>query len=119
MAIHFGIIADFLNTRNDPALFDVVNATIGTSVKYTVYQSATGDRTTTVPNNNQFATSPDLFTLGGSAVSLPALVSAKTIDAAGAGDNATSAAPLRQRKLILYAAQNNHEGQSFIFPLGD
>jgi hypothetical protein len=119
MAIHFGIIADFLNTKNDAALFDVVNATIGNSVKYTVYQSATGDRTTTVPFNNQFATSPDLFNLGGSPVALPALVSAETVDVSGTGDGSTSAAVLRQKKLILGAGQNNHFGQLFVFPLGD
>src|SRR5438309_11406234 len=105
MAIHFGIIADFLNSRNDPAFFDVVPTALGNSVRYTVYQP-TGDRTTTVPFNNQFASSPDLFTLGGSAVALPALVSAQTVDGNGAADNATSAAVLRQTKLILFAAQN-------------
>jgi hypothetical protein len=119
MAIHFGIIADFLNTKNDPAFFDVVNATFGTNVKYTVYQSATGDRVTTVPFNNQFATSPDLFNLGGSPVAVPALVSAETVDPSGTGDGSTSAAVLRQKKLILNAGQNNQFGQLFLVPVGD
>ena len=119
MAIHYGIIADFLNSKNDPANFDIVAVTSAGFVRYTVYQSAAPDRTTTIPINSQFATSPDLFNLGGSAVSLPALVSSETVDAAGIADNATSAAVLRQTKLILFAAQNNQFGQNFIFPLGD
>lgn len=118
MAIHYGIIADFLNARNDPANFDIVTATPATSVRYTVFQSGTGDRQVIVNFDFQFATSPDLFTLGGSPVSLPALVSAETIDAAGISDNATSAAALRQRKLVLFAEHNNL-GELFIFPLGD
>ena len=117
--IHYGIIADFLNTKNDPAYLDLVTAAAGTRVRFTVYQPATGDRTATVSINNQFATSPDLFNLGGSAVALPALVSAETVDAGGSSDHAASAAVLRLKKLILGAGPNNHVGQSFIFPLGD
>src|SRR5437667_564979 len=95
-AIHYGIIADFLNTRNDPAFFDIVTSG-SASARFTLYQPATGDRQVTVPFTNQFATSPDLFNLGGSAVALPALVSAETVDGAGFPDNATSATILRQR----------------------
>jgi hypothetical protein len=118
MAIHFGIIADFLNTKNDPAFFDLVSASLSNSARYTVYQEV-GERTAVVPFTNQFATSPDLFTLGGSPVALPALVSAETIDGNRVPDGATSEAILRQRKLILFAAQNNQFGQIFFFPLGD
>jgi hypothetical protein len=118
--IHYGIIADFLNTRNDPAFFDIVATSA--SVRFTVYQPATASRQVTVPFTNQFATSPDLFNLGGSPVALPALVSAETVDNAGTSDGATSAAVLRQRKLILFTPQYNGPagpGRDFIFPLGD
>ena len=117
-AIHYGIIADFLNTRNDPAFFDIVTSG-SASARFTLYQPATGDRQVTVPFTNQFATSPDLFNLGGSAVALPALVSAETVDGAGFPDNATSATILRQRKLILFVAADNQFGMNFFFPLGD
>lgn len=122
MAIHYGIIADFLNTKNDPAYFDLVTSSGGTNARFTVYQ-ATGNRTATVPLNNQqqFGTSPDLFNLGGSPVALPALVSAESIDSADNPDGANSAAVLRQKKLILSIPRNNNSGNatSFAFPLGD
>ena len=119
MAIHYGIIADFLNSRNDPANFDLVTVGVGTQVRYTVYQPATGDRTATVFINDHFATSPDLFTLGGTAAALPALVSAETVAGGGGSDGSASEAILRQKKLMLFVPPDNHVGSSFIFPLGD
>jgi len=124
MAIHFGIIADFLNSKNDPAFFDVVPSSASSAARYTVYQPGTGDLVVVVPYTNQlipFATSPDLFNIGGSAVALPALVSAETVDGANNPDGATSAAIIRQKKAILFTTLNNNLGQatSFLFPLGD
>src|SRR6476646_452613 len=104
MGAHFGIIADFLNTKNDPANYDVVTTGSGTNVRYTVFQ-LNGNRVATVPFNGQFATSPDLFNLGGAPIVSPALVLAETQDANGAPDGITSAALIRQSKLILPTPQ--------------
>src|SRR5438477_5118913 len=99
MAIHFGIITDFLNSKNDPAFFDIVTEG-SAAVRYIVYQPATGDRTIVVNFSNQFATSPDLFNVLVSPVSLPALVSAETIDATGRSDGVTSGSMVRQGRAI-------------------
>ncbi len=119
--IHFAIIADFLNSKNDPANFDVVTPGPGSNVRYTVYQ-ATGNRVQTVPVNNSFATSSDLFNLGGSPVVLPALVSAETVDPIGRPDGFNSTAVLRQKKLILSppsVSRGGALGMAFNIPLGD
>jgi hypothetical protein len=120
MAIHHCIIADFLNAKNDPAFFDVVAPSASASVRYVVYQPATGNRIATVPFTNQFATSADLFNFGGSPITLPALVSAETLDQTGAPDGISSSAVLRQRKLITFVPQNNQVlATNFLVPVGD
>lgn len=118
-ATHWAIIADFMQSRNDPAYFDVASAS-GTQVTYTVYQ-ATGNRSKTVPFTDGFATSPDLFNLGGSAVALPALVEATTVDFAGSPDGVPSLGLLRQKKLILSCPSNQRgaSGTLFNVPLGN
>ena len=119
MAIHYGIIADFLNSKNDPAAFDVA-ASSSAGVRYTVYQPATGNRVAEFGFTSQFATSPDLFNLGGSPITTPSLVSAETLDQTGAPDGAISTALVRQRKLILHTPRHNQvNATAFTVPVGD
>src|SRR5262245_44946620 len=120
MGIHYGIIADFLNTKSDPAFFDI-GAAFGTQATFTVLQP-TGNLSQTKPFVNGFATSDDLFTLSGSGVSLPAMVMAATKDTNGNDDGMASLAILRQKKLILASAAQSKGfllGTAFGFPLGD
>ncbi len=118
-AAHFVIIGNFVNSSNDPANLDVAEGPGATAVRYTVYQ-ASGNRIEIVFSNNQFATSGDLFNLGGSPVVLPALVEAETVDGAGVPDNNPSSATLRQKELLLSPPQTARGalGMSFLFPVG-
>jgi hypothetical protein len=119
MGAHYGIIADFLNSKNDPANFDVGTSQPGTNVRYTVFQPY-GNHVQVVPFNNGFATSPDLFNLGGANTS-PALVLAESVDALGQPDRIGTTALIRQKKLVLPTPQTSvgSLGTSFLFPLGD
>jgi hypothetical protein len=112
---HFAIITDWM--KKNPAFFDVATWGAGTNIRYTVFQS-TGDRVSVVPFINGFARSPNLFNIGGSDVTLPALVEAETVDANGVPDGINSMALVRQKTLIMPSPQTTADN-FFTFPVGD
>ena len=117
MGIHFGIITSVGNAKNEEAFFDIANLDGAQSARFTVFQTG-GNRVATVPFDGPFMTSPDLLSLDGP-VTVPAIVSAETLNGMGLPDNSRSSAMLRLRTAALPTPRFSNTARDFLIPVGD
>jgi hypothetical protein len=115
-AWHIFINPDIFAGSTDRAFVDVSGEPLNADVQITVLSPAGGNQVTVPMNQNNFATSPDLFPLSSGRSSL---VFARTTDA-----TTPSVAVLRQQQgttkiAVTIPSSNRMLGRAFNLPLGD